>query len=450
MFYIAIVGRPNVGKSTLFNKIVGGRPAIVDGIPGVTRDRNIASVEKYGRRFGLIDSGGFELKSEDIILSQAQEQTQMAIEESDIIYFVVDGKEGITPIDEQIARSLRKAGKQIRLVVNKIDNPSVEPKAQDFARLGFSDIFPVSAEHSIGIEGLLEETVRFIPEEKDEAVSDDEVKDQPVKLAVVGKPNVGKSSMVNKLLGTGRMMVSEIAGTTRDSIDSEIERDGRKYTLIDTAGIRRKAKVTNKLEKFSVIMAIKAIERSDVALLLIDAIEGVTIQETKIAGLIDDAGKGCVIVVNKWDIVEKDDKTTLVYEEKIRARLKFLSHAPIMFVSSLTGQRLDKIFDVVMEVYGQCRKRIGSGKLNSMMERVTLSRRPSLFRNKRVKIYYATQASIMPPTFIFMTNSPRGVHFSYRRYIANQIRINAGFDKAPLRLIFRKPSGRRTYQGQEK
>lgn len=439
-----------MGKSTLFNKIVGGRPAIVDGTPGVTRDRKITTVDKYSRRFGLIDSGGFEPKTDDIILSHAQEQTQMAVEESDIIFFVVDGREGVTPADEQIARDLRKANKPILLVVNKIDTPQSEPSAQDFARLGFSTVYSISAEHSRGIDHLLTESMELIPEQHEDIDSDEETEDQTIKLAVVGKPNVGKSSIVNKLLGIERMVVTDIAGTTRDSIDTEFEKDGRKYVLIDTAGIRRKARVTNKLEKFSVIMAMKAIERSHVALLLIDAKEGVTVQEAKIAGLIEEAGKGCVIVVNKWDLVEKDDKTTLVYEEKIRAQLKFLSYAPILFVSSLTGQRLDKIFDAVIEVNEQCRRRIGSGKLNSLMEQIFARRRPSLFKNKRVKIYYTTQASVMPPTFVFMTNSPRGVHFSYRRYIANQLRINAGFEKSPLRLIFRTPSGRRISQGPRK
>ncbi len=446
MFYIAIVGRPNVGKSTLYNKIVGGRPAIVDHIPGVTRDRNIAFTKKRGRKFGLIDSGGFEPDSREALMEQVKEQAMMAIEEADIIFFVVDGRKGMTTLDERIAGDLRKTSKPVYLVVNKIDDPGKESLAHDFASLGFGSVHAVSAEHSLGIEDLLDEATGLFPEDEETRPEDVEP-DHAVRIAVVGKPNVGKSSLVNKLLGYDRMMVSDIAGTTRDAVDSDISHDGKRYTLIDTAGIRRKAKVTAKLEKYSVIMAVKAIERSDVALLMIDAVEGVTTQEAKIGGLIDESGKGCVIAVNKWDIMEKDDKTTLRYTEAIRNQLAFLPGAPVVFISSLTGQRLDRVWSAVDEVFDQYSRRIGSGALNSLMASIKAAQSPPMRKNRRVKIYYATQVSVMPPTFVFMTNMPEGVHFSYKRYIANQLRRNAGFDKTPIRMIFRKPAGRRTNTG---
>ncbi len=431
-----------MGKSTLFNKIVGARSAIVDDMPGVTRDRNIAITERENRRIGVIDTGGFEPESKELIMAQAREQAMIAIEEADVIFLVVDGVEGMNPVDEEIARVLRKSNKPVRLVVNKIDNPGRERNIDEFNRLGFDTVHAVSAEHSIGVETLLEEVALLYPEEAHRA--DDEKSGDPVQVAVVGKPNVGKSSLVNSLIGADRMMVSDAAGTTRDAVDSDIVVDGKRYTIIDTAGIRRKARVTQKLEKYSVIMAMKAIERADVVMLVIDATDGVAAQEAKIGSLVEDAGKGCVIVVNKWDAIEKDDKSTLRYEEVIRDQLAFLAHAPIVFVSAVTGQRLENIWGVVDDVYAQCNKRIGSGRLNRLMESFIKRKPLSMYHNKRVKIYYATQASVRPPTFVFMSNLPKGIHFSYKRYLANRLREDAGFDKSPVRMIFRKPPGRRT------
>jgi len=442
MFYIAIVGRPNVGKSTLFNKIAGGRPAIVDDTPGVTRDRNVSLAKRNNRVFGIIDSGGFEPESRDKILSQMREQTMMAIEEADLIFFMVDGRDGMTPVDEDIAIRLRKSDKKTFLVVNKVDTEKQESAYTDFMRFGFENVFPISAEHSLGIESLLESAVGHLPEAVEKPEEEDT--DRPIRLAVMGKPNAGKSSLVNKFLGKTRMMVSDVPGTTRDAIDSEFTANGKRWVIIDTAGIRRKAKVTQKLEKYSVIMAMKAIERADVGLLMIDAVEGVSAQEAKIAGLIEDAGKACVLVVNKWDAVEKDEKTTLRFEEAARAQLKFLSHAPMIFVSALSGQRVPKILELVAEVYGEYTKRVGTSALNNIVSEAAKMKDPPMFGHKRVKFYFATQASVAPPTFIIMANAPEKVHFSYQRYLANRIRESGGFERTPIRIIFRKPEGRRS------
>ncbi|MGK7345759.1 MAG: ribosome biogenesis GTPase Der [Candidatus Nitrospinota bacterium M3_3B_026] len=440
MFYIAVVGRPNVGKSTFFNKIAGGRPAIVDGSPGVTRDRHVAVAERGGLRFGVIDSGGLEPETREKLPALMREQTLMAIEEADMILFVVDGRKGVTPVDEEIADLLRRAGKKTIVVVNKIDDPRRADDALEFTRLGLGPVHAVSAEHSIGVEDVMEKALEGAPAEP--AMEEEE--ERPVHVCVVGRPNVGKSSLVNRLLGRERMMVSDVPGTTRDAIDSEITVDGERVIMIDTAGIRRKARIANKLEKFSVIMAMKAIERADVALLLIDAVEGVTAQEARIAGLVEEAGKGLVIVVNKWDLVEKDENTMARYARAVRDQLRFASWAPVVFVSALTGQRTGQIWNAVREVHGQYTRRVNTARLNSMLERITAKKPPPVHRGKRTRIYYATQTSIRPPTFTFMTSAPEGIDFSYRRYIANQLREAGGFDKTPVRLIFRRPSGRRS------
>ncbi len=448
MFYIAIVGRPNVGKSTLFNKIVGGRPAIVDNTPGVTRDRHVETAYFGGKKFRVIDSGGFEPDSREIIPALMREQTLMAVEESDAIFFVVDGRTGPTPSDEEIARQLRKSEKQVSLLVNKLDTPSSADQIYAFSRLGFENVFAISAEHSIGIGAALGHATEVI---KEPVVTDEEgepadEKDAfgPVRIAVVGKPNVGKSSLVNRILGKERMMVSDIAGTTRDSIDTAFTKNEEEYVLVDTAGLRKKAKVTEKLEKYSVIMAIKAIERADLALLVIDATDGIAVQEAKIAGLIDELGCACVIVVNKWDAIEKDEKTTLRFEESIYRQLKFLSFAPIVFVSAMTGQRVDKVFSSIDHVMGQYRKRIGTSELNSVLATITRKKEPPIHRKRRIKIYFATQAKMNPPTFVMMTSYPEGISHSYRRYMVNQLRDLCGFGNSPIKLLFRKPAGRRT------
>lgn len=446
MFYIAIAGRPNVGKSTLFNRIVGGRPSIVDDTPGVTRDRIAAFSVWEGKKFGVMDTGGLDPDDDGVIMVKAREQAMVAVEEADIIFFVVDGRAGLTSLDEIVSQRLRKSGKRVFTVVNKMDGPFMEGSAGEFERLGFAGVYPISAEHNIGVGDLLSAALITVsPEEEPE----DEEPNSVIRLAVAGKPNVGKSSLVNRLLGGERMVVSDIPGTTRDAVDSSFTTpDGRLWTLIDTAGIRRKSKVSAKLEKFSIIMAMKAIERSDIVLLVIDAIEGAAVQEAKIAGLIDDAGKACVIVVNKWDAVEKDDKSTLRVEESIRQQLKFLAHAPVVFVSAMTGQRVDKILSTAVDVYAQYAKRISTSALNDIVGRAVERKTPPLAGTRRVKLYFSTQASVKPPSFVLMTNSPDDVHFSYRRYIANRIREEGEFGLTPIRLTFRKPSGRRS--GQER
>jgi GTP-binding protein len=434
-----------VGKSTLFNKIVGGRPAIVDDTPGVTRDRNIAFASRDGRRFGVIDTGGFEPENMDEIVAQTREQALVAIEEADQIYFVVDGREGLRPSDEELVRSLRKSGKPARLVVNKIDSQGMQAAADEFYRLGFGKVYPISAEHSLGVEALLEETVAEYPPDPEPVAGED----RPIRVAVVGRPNVGKSSLVNKLLGRDRMIVSQVAGTTRDAVDSEVElTGGRKYTLVDTAGIRRKSKVSQRLEKYSVIMAMKAVERADVVALMADAAEGVSTQEAKIAGLVEDAGKGLILVINKWDLLVKETDTAKKFEEEARNKLKFVRRAPMIFISALSGQRVEKLWDLVDQVHGQLSRRVTSGALNVMMKKILAQNPPPTAGGRPIRIYYATQVSSAPPTFVIMTNSPEGIHFSYRRYLENRIREEAGFEMAPLRFIFRKPSGRRTGPGE--
>ncbi|MBI4665529.1 MAG: ribosome biogenesis GTPase Der [Nitrospinae bacterium] len=442
MYCIAIVGRPNVGKSTLFNRIVGGRPAIVDDTPGVTRDRNISRATWRGRSFLVIDSGGFEPEAEDEIMAQIREQAIVAIEEADTIFLVVDAMAGITPVDADVAMRLRSSGKPVTVVVNKADDPGKNIYAHEFSRMGFERIRPVSAEHNLGVEDLLREALADVP--PDPEVTGEEPVDNVIRLAVAGKPNVGKSSLINRLLGSRRMMVSDVPGTTRDAIDSEFEADGRKWVIIDTAGIRRKAKVTMKLEKYSVIMAMKAIERADVALLVVDGQEGAAMQEAKIAGLVEDAGKACVIVVNKWDVVEKDHKTAIQAEEALRRQLKFLAYAPALFVSAKSGQRVTKILKKAEEVYTQYTKRLPTSKLNEIVRRAVEQKEPPVASGKRLKIYFATQPTVKPPTFVLMTNMPDDVHFSYQRYLINRIREEGGFDLSPIRILFRRPSGRRT------
>lgn len=446
MFYIAIVGRPNVGKSTLFNRIVGGRPAIVDDTPGVTRDRNISTAMWEGRRFGIMDSGGFEPESKEELPAQMREQTLMAVEEADLIFFTVDGREGINSSDREIAKTLRRSGKPVMLVVNKSDGQAdPDQLCAEFAALGFEKIFPVSAEHKLGVESLLEEAVGHLPLTPETEEGGDE---KIIRLAVVGKPNAGKSSLVNRLLGKSRMMVSDIPGTTRDAIDSWFNAQGRRWMIVDTAGIRRKAKVTHKLEKYSVIMAMKAIQRADVALLMIDAQEGPSTQEAKIAGMIEDSGKACVICVNKWDAVEKDDASTRQFEERVRREMKFLAFAPVVFVSAKTGQRIPKILEEVEQVYDQYTSRLTTSKVNEIMTAAMDEKQPHAIPGKRLKIYFSTQTSVRPPTFVLMANAPEKVHFSYQRYLTNRIREMGGFDKTPIRLIFKKPAGRR--QGEER
>jgi GTP-binding protein len=430
---IAIVGRPNVGKSTLFNRIAGGKKAIVWDEPGVTRDRNYADVKWEEGSFTLIDTGGFEPVSKDRIFVQMREQCQLAMDEADAILFIMDGKEGLTPSDREIADILRKLNKPVFYIVNKIDGPKHEEKALEFYGLGMEPIYSISAEHGYGMNGLMDEVIKALPG------STEKKWDQDVtRVAVLGRPNVGKSSLVNRLLGYKRVLVDEVPGTTRDAIDTPFERDGRKYVLVDTAGIRRKSRISLRLEKYSIVEALRTIDRSDVALLLLDSKEGVTDQDARIGGFIHEKGKGCILVVNKWDLVEKDSQTMVRYEREVREGLKYLSYAPILFISALTGQRIKKVLEAVGHVSEQTKKRISTSPLNKYFRKWVDKFPPSLYKNRSVKMNYITQVSTAPPTFVIYTNIPEGIHFSYERYLLNQMREAFGFEGVPVRLLFRK------------
>jgi len=430
---IAIVGRPNVGKSTLFNRIARGRKAIVWDEPGVTRDRNYADVERDEGSFTLIDTGGFEPVSKDRIFVQMREQCQLAMDEADAVLFMMDGKEGLTPSDREIVDILRKLNKPVFYIVNKIDGPKHEEKALEFYGLGMEPVYSISADNGYGVNGLMDEITKVLPS------STEKKWDQDVtKVAVLGRPNVGKSSLVNRLLGYKRVLVDEAPGTTRDAIDTLLERDGKRYVLVDTAGIRRKSRISLRLEKYSIVEALRTIDRSDVALLLLDSKEGVTDQDARIGGFIHEKGKGCILVVNKWDLVEKDSQTIVRYEREVREGLKYLSYAPMLFISALTGQRVRKVLDGVDHVSGQTKKRISTSPLNRYFGRWVEKFPPPLYKNRSVKMNYITQVSTAPPTFVIYTNIPEGIHFSYERYLLNQMREAFGFEGVAVRLLFRK------------
>ncbi len=430
---LAIVGRPNVGKSTLFNRIIGGRKAIVANEPGVTRDRNYAEVEWEGHSFTLIDTGGFEPVSKDRLFIQIREQCQLAMEEAHAILFMMDGKEGLTPSDREIADLMRQLNKPVFFIVNKIDAPKHEEKVFEFYGLGVDSLYPISAEHGYGVDGLMDRVLKTLPPSIEE-----EGRENAIRVTVLGRPNVGKSSLINRLLGYKRVIVDEAPGTTRDAIDTLIERDGKRYILIDTAGIRRKNRISLRLEQYSIVEALRSLDRSDVALLLLDPQEGVTDQDARIGGFIHEKGKGCILVVNKWDLVLKDSNTLIEFQEKVYRDLKYLSYAPILFVSSLTGLRVMRILDLVDRVAEQMEKRIPTSQLNRLLERWVEKNSPPLYRNHRVKLNYITQVSTHPPTFVIYTNFPEGIHFSYERYLINQMREEFGFEGVALRLRFRK------------
>jgi GTP-binding protein len=430
---IAIVGRPNVGKSTLFNRIAGGKKAIVADEPGVTRDRNYADVEWEGKVFTLIDTGGFEPVSKDRIFIQMREQCQLAMEEADVILFVMDGKEGLTPSDKEIANILRRQNKPVFYIVNKIDGPKHEDKAFEFYGLGVEQIYSISAEHRYGVDELMDEVVKILPK-----LSEGKRGRDAAKVAVIGRPNVGKSSLINRLLGYKRVIVDEAPGTTRDAIDTFFERNGKKYILIDTAGIRRKSRISLRLEKYSIVEALRTIDQCHVALLMLDPEEGVTAQDAHIGGFIHEKGKGCILVVNKWDLVEKDSQTMVEFKERVYSNLKYLSYAPILFISALTGQRVPKILEMVDDVAEQTKKRIPTSPLNKHFGQWVEHNPPPLYRNRSVKLNYITQVSAGPPTFVIYTNFPEGIHFSYERYLINQMRERFGFQGVPIRLQFRK------------
>jgi len=430
---VAIVGRPNVGKSTFFNRIARGKKAIVADEPGVTRDRNYADVDWEGKIFTLIDTGGFEPVSKDRIFIQMREQCQLAMDEADVILFVMDGKEGLTPSDKEIADILRRQNKIVFYIVNKIDGPKHEEKVYEFYGLGVEGLYSISAEHRYGVDGLMEDVMKTLPSFADEKWDRD-----AAKVAVIGRPNVGKSSLINRLLGYKRVMVDEAPGTTRDAIDTFFERDGKKYILIDTAGIRRKSRISLRLEKFSIVEALRTIDQSDVALLLLDSKEGVTDQDANIGGFIHEKGKGCILLMNKWDLVVKDSQTMVAYQKRVYDDLKYLSYAPILFISALKGQRVPKVLEMVDEVVEQTRKRISTSPLNKYFGEWVEHLPPPLYRNRNIKLNYITQVSTGPPTFVISTNYPEGIHFSYERYLINQMRERFGFEGVPIRLLFRK------------
>ena len=431
----AIVGRPNVGKSTLFNKLAGTRVSIVEDIPGVTRDRIIYEIEWNGRAVTIIDTVGIEPKSDDILLSQMKTQAQVAIDMADVILFMVDGKRGLAPEDRDIAMMLKKSGKPIIPVVNKIDSIGDLPmEFYEFYELGFEeDLIPLSSLHGTGSGDLLDRVLELSP--SDEEVESDE---DYIKVAVIGKPNVGKSSIVNRLTGEERCIVADMAGTTRDAIDTKFENEHGKFIFIDTAGIRRQSKVEDRLEKFSVLRAKMAVERADVCLILIDAEEGITEQDEKIAGLAHEAGKASIIVVNKWDAIEKDNDTTNTYTKDIMTSLSYMQYAPLSFVSAKTGLRTDKLFEQIVYVYNQAVTRISTGMLNDVLADATARVQPPSDKGRRLKIYYWTQQAVKPPTFVIFCNDAELFHFSYQRYLENQLRAVFGFRGTPIKFIIRQ------------
>lgn len=434
---VAIVGRPNVGKSTFFNKIAGRRISIVEDMPGVTRDRIYADVEWSGRKFTLIDTGGLDMKSDDVLLSQMRRQAEIAMDTADVICFFADARQGMTPDDEDVANYLRRTNKPLILVVNKVDHAGLNDTLYEYYNLGLGDPIGISSTNMLGLGDLLERIVQLLPPPAEDEMEDGE---HIIQLAVVGRPNVGKSSLCNRLLSQERMMVSDIPGTTRDAIDTLfVGEDGTRFNIIDTAGMRKKKAVEDEtLERYSVLRSIAAIERCDVALLMIDAQEGVTEQDTKIAGLILDAGKGAIVVVNKWDAIEKDTNTMEKMRREVLENLKFMSYAPVVFLSALTGQRTNTVLSQVTEVFGQCRKRVPTGVLNEVLADAQLSMQPPTSGGRRLKIYYATQQGVCPPTFVLFINDEKLMHFAYQRYLENHFRKSFGFSGTPIRMILRE------------
>ena len=433
---IAIVGRPNVGKSMLFNKLVGQRLSIVEDTPGVTRDRLYAAAEWRNRKFDLVDTGGIEPSADSQILAFMRQQAEIAIQHATVILFVCDIKTGLTASDQEVANMLLRSQKPVVLAVNKMDQVGItNPDIYEFYNLGLGDPIAVSAVHGHGTGDLLDACMEYFPPEDEEEEEDD-----VIKVAIIGKPNVGKSSLVNRILGEQRVIVSDMAGTTRDAVDSYFENQKGKYLFIDTAGMRKKSKVDDRIEKFSVLRATMAIERADVCLILVDANEGVTEQDTKVGGLAHEAGKACIIVVNKWDAIEKDDKTMDHMRQDIRRDLSYMPYAPIVFISALTGQRVDRLFDLINYVNDQASLRITTGMLNTVLADATARVQPPTDKGRRLKIYYMTQIGIKPPHFVCFCNDAKLFHFSYQRYLENQIRSTFGLEGTPVRLTIRQKS----------
>ena len=433
---VAIVGRPNVGKSTLFNKIAGKRIAIVEDTPGVTRDRLYTDAEWNGITFTMIDTGGIEPVSTDHILTEMRNQAKIAIDTADVIVLVVDVREGMTATDKDVANMLIRSGKEIIVACNKCDSPGEPPlQLYDFYNLALGEPIPVSGVHGSGVGDLLDEICNHFPENIEEEEEED-----IIKIAVVGKPNAGKSSLINRILGENRVIVSPIAGTTRDSIDTYYEKDGEKFLIIDTAGMRKRGKVEENIERFSVIRSLSAVDRADVVLIMVDATEGVTEQDTKIAGYAHEQGKACIICVNKWDLIEKDTKTMNNFRLEVQEGLSYMLYAPIIFISAKTGQRVDKIFEMAKYVANQSAMRVSTGMLNDVLNDATSRVQPPSDKGKRLKIFYITQASVKPPTFVIFVNDKKLAHFSYIRYLENQLRNTFGFEGTPIRFIIRERS----------
>ena len=429
---VAIVGRPNVGKSTIFNRIVGERISIVEDIPGVTRDRIYSSAEWLTHDFNIIDTGGIDLGDEPF-LDQIRQQAEIAIDEADVIIFLVNGREGVTSADEEVAKILYRSNKPVVLAVNKIDNPEMRDMIYDFYALGFGEPFPISGSHGLGLGDLLDEAAKHFPQDKE-----DEYDKDAIKFSLIGRPNVGKSSLVNAILGEDRVIVSDIAGTTRDAIDSQVTYNGQKYVIIDTAGMRKKGKVYETTEKYSVLRALRAIERSDVVLIVINAEEGIIEQDKHIAGYAEEAGRAVIIVVNKWDAIEKDEKTMKEFEEKIRAHFQFLSYAPIVFLSAKTKKRIHTLMPMINMASENHAMRVQTNILNEVvMDAVAMNPTPT-DKGKRLKIYYATQVSVKPPTFVVFVNEPELMHFSYERFLENRIRDAFDFTGTPIKIFARQ------------
>ena len=431
---VAVVGRPNVGKSTLFNALAGERLSIVKDTPGITRDRLYTDVEWLDKSFTLIDTGGIEPDSKDIILSQMREQAQIAIDTADVIMFMTDVRQGLVDADSKVADMLRRSGKPIVLVVNKVDSyEKMMPHVYEFYNLGLDEPYPISASERQGLGDLLDKVISYFPEGTAETEEDD-----TPKVAIIGKPNVGKSSIINRLIGEKRLIVSDIAGTTRDAVDTRLKRNNKEYIFIDTAGLRRKNKIKEELEKYMIVRTVSAVERCDVAVLVIDATEGVTEQDAKIAGIAHERGKGMIVVVNKWDLVEKDNKTLNEFTKKIRDTLSFMPYAELLFVSAETGQRLPKLYEMIDVVIENHAMRVQTGVLNEIMAEAVALQQPPTDKGKRLRLFYITQASVKPPTFVIFVNDKELMHFSYTRYIENKIREAFGFQGTPLKFIIRE------------
>ncbi len=431
---VAVVGRPNVGKSTFFNAIAGEKISIVKDTPGVTRDRIYVDVTWLDKSFTLVDTGGIEPESNDTLLKQMREQAEIAIAAADIILFMTDVRQGLVDSDSKVCDMLRRSGKPVLLVVNKVDDfNKYMPDVYEFYNLGIGDPYPVSSVNRLGFGDLLDEVIKNFPEGVDTAEEDDRIK-----VAVVGKPNVGKSSLINKILGENRLIVSDIAGTTRDAVDTDVKYNGKEYVFIDTAGVRRKAKIKEDLEKYMIVRTLSAVDRADVVLLLIDATEGVTEQDAKIAGIAHENGKAVIVVVNKWDAIEKNDKTIYRFTDDVKNTLSFMQYAEILFISAATGQRIPKLFEKIDAVHANYCMRVGTGVLNEIMAKAVAMQQPPTDKGKRLKLFYITQVSVKPPTFVIFVNDKELMHFSYTRYIENQIRETFGFTGTPLHFIIRQ------------